>query len=238
MKTATKHSISRCACHGALLLATVLSSPPVTAVDTCPANVKFPASGQKQSYAANQNDGNTAAVTVPDDGKLQTGFTQRFRDNRNGTVTDRTTGLIWEKKGDDGGPHDKDNRYAWSLDPAISEDTSDRTKDTIWDFLDTINRDRFAGHGDWRIPDIKELQSLVSYGQANPAIHAAFKSPCELVGIDNVTGSCTVADAYWSSTTDPDTPENAMNLIFDDGDLFSGDKFAALFARAVRGGCK
>lgn len=47
----------------------------------------------------------------------------RFADNHDGTITDRRTGLMWEKKigldlsgdaSDFGNPHDADNAYAWS----------------------------------------------------------------------------------------------------------------------------
>lgn len=43
---------------------------------------------------------------------------RRFVDNSDGTITDRETGLMWEKKvalnGVPGGPHDADNEYRWS----------------------------------------------------------------------------------------------------------------------------
>ena len=35
-------------------------------------------------------------------------------DNGDGTVSDPATGLMWEKKTDDGGVHDKDNQYKWA----------------------------------------------------------------------------------------------------------------------------
>ncbi len=38
----------------------------------------------------------------------------RFVDNGNGTITDRQTGLMWEKKTTDGSIHDLYNSYSWS----------------------------------------------------------------------------------------------------------------------------
>src|SRR5262245_27270599 len=45
---------------------------------------------------------------------------ERFVDNGDGTVTDQTTGLVWENKENQDGiadfadPHDADNTYTWS----------------------------------------------------------------------------------------------------------------------------
>ena len=43
------------------------------------------------------------------DGELQKGLAQDYTDNGDGTITDNRTGLMWEKLGDDGSIHDKDN---------------------------------------------------------------------------------------------------------------------------------
>jgi len=32
----------------------------------------------------------------------------------------------------------------------------------------------YAGHRDWRIPNVKELQSIVDYSQVNPALAPSF----------------------------------------------------------------
>jgi hypothetical protein len=77
---------------------------------------QFPASGQTTAYQADKNDDIAGAVDVPDDGTVQAGATLSYTDNGDGTITDNNTGLMWEKKGDAGGLHDKDNIYAWSGD--------------------------------------------------------------------------------------------------------------------------
>lgn len=48
-----------------------------------------------------------------DDADLQTGVDRAYIDNGDGTITDTRTGLMWEKKSDDGTIHDKDNVYSW-----------------------------------------------------------------------------------------------------------------------------
>ena len=62
----------------------------------------------------------------------------RFVDNGDGTITDRTTCLVWEKKDNAGGIHDLNNTYDWN-----GASTT---------FLGLLNTAVFAGHHDWRLP--------------------------------------------------------------------------------------
>ncbi len=65
-----------------------------------------------------------------------------FIDNKNGTVTDPETGLVWQK-GDSF--HDLKKGLNW------------------YDALEYITRknlEKFAGHDDWRLPSLKELNRL------------------------------------------------------------------------------
>ena len=45
---------------------------------------------------------------------FEAGAPLRYQDNSDGTITDLNTGLMWEKKSDDGSLHDKDDLYSWS----------------------------------------------------------------------------------------------------------------------------
>jgi hypothetical protein len=102
---------------------------------TCEAE-GFPATGVTAIYLADKNDGVPGPVSVPDDGTLQRGETLDFLDNGDGTITDLNTGLMWEKKGDNGGLHDKDNVYRW---------TGNGAQETIWDWLDDVNAEGGSG---------------------------------------------------------------------------------------------
>ena len=66
-------------------------------------------------------------------------FKNVFVDNKDGTVTDKVTGLMWQKSGSSGA---LENRAAIS-------------------YLEQLKGQRFAGHFDWRLPTIEELASLL-----------------------------------------------------------------------------
>jgi len=66
-------------------------------------------------------------------------FDNDFVDNGDGTVTDRATGLMWQK---DGSPKPL---------------TLKRAKY----YIGSLNDKRFLGYSDWRIPTIEELASLI-----------------------------------------------------------------------------
>ena len=84
-------------------------------------------------------------------------------------VRDNVTSLVWEVKTDDGGIHDRDNTYRWGGKTALG--TGYGTYYPDWDTLvDGSNTERLCGYSDWRVPTRAELQGLVHYGSANPAI--------------------------------------------------------------------
>jgi hypothetical protein len=98
-----------------------------------------------------------------------------YLDNGDGTVTDRSSALMWAK--DDSGM-----KMDWVEALKYAEGAS------------------LAGHRDWRLPNAKELQSLVDYEKTDfPAINTEFFNT-------SVKKFESVDDAYyfWSSTTQGD----------------------------------
>ncbi len=96
----------------------------------------------------------------------------RFEDNGDGTVTDHATGLMWAKA-DSSKPMDWPAALAWC------------------ENLD------LAGHDDWRLPNAKELQSIVDYSRAPDAKLASRRGPA----IDPVFTVHDDESWAWTSTT-------------------------------------
>ncbi|MCP4708196.1 MAG: DUF1566 domain-containing protein, partial [Planctomycetes bacterium] len=68
----------------------------------------------------------------------------KFVDNGDGTVTDHATGLTWTKA-------DSGRTKTWEQALKYAEDLI------------------YAGYNDWRLPNVKELQSIVDYSRAPDA---------------------------------------------------------------------
>jgi hypothetical protein len=155
----------------------------------------------------------------------------RFVDNDDGTITDTKTGLQWEKKSNDGNVHDTDNTYTWSMGSPFDADGTAFTS-----FLAALNRQPcFAGHCDWRLPSVVELQSLVDYATFAPAIDAIFSTACP-PGCTVAACSCTTLDQYWSATASAESPSNVWTVDFNSGYVSTFEKTLPFYARAVRGG--
>jgi len=123
------------------------------------------------NYSANiWKTGQTTSYSMGDDGDLKRGITwpdPRFTDNLNGTVTDNLTGLMWLKDA-----NCISSQYP-SFDNDINVDNNEFAGDgrITWeharDFVSGINEGTYlncgAGYADWRLPNRKELYSLISY---------------------------------------------------------------------------
>lgn len=182
--------------------------------------------------------GQTTSYGAGSDGDLQKGVAQGYVDNGDGTITDSKTGLMWEKKSDDGSIHDKDDVY--TLGSTIPPYTLDGTAVTT--FLAALNAGGgFAGHTDWRLPNLTELESIRNLGTVSPAVAAVFNSNCGAgsggnPGCTVTTCSCTLPASYWSSSSYAGPAELAWEVRFGDGTVDSEFKDTDSYVRAVRGG--
>lgn len=197
-----------------------------------PAGQRFPASGQTTSHGPGS------------DGEVQAGAPLSYTDNGDGTVTDNNTGLMWEKKDQAaGGIHNVNNVYTWGTPHLLIMNST-----IVTEFLATLNRAPcFAGHCDWRIPNVKELQSIVDYEvPIGPRVNAAFNTNCVAGCANDGNGgpmcSCTAASAYWSSTAAHFfNTRNAWDVSFGSGSVNSqpvglDETSNGAAVRAVRGG--
>jgi len=123
--------------------------------------------------------GQTTKYAAGDDGDMQKGAvwpSPRFTDNGNKTVTDNLTGMIWIKDANAPGPG------------ACSPGTSKTWKQSL-DYVACLNKNNYLGHNDWRLPNRKELFSLVDRSEYKPSMPAGHP-------FTNVQSTY-----YWSSST-------------------------------------
>ena len=106
-----------------------------------------------------------------------------FQNNNDGTISDLATSLMWQQT-DNGSGMDWEHALAYAQ---------------------TQNKANYLGHKDWRLPNSKELQSLVDYTRSpyatnsanvGPAINAQFSC----TGIINAGGKADYP-FYWTSTS-------------------------------------
>lgn len=116
-----------------------------------------------------------------------------------GTIADSTTGLVWQKNGN------ADGLKFWEGALSYCQGLS------------------LGGESDWRLPDIKELQTIQDYTKASPSIDAVFAN--------------TQNNGYWSSSSSDLTPGNAWAAGFNECALDVDDKdVATYYVRCVRSG--
>ena len=123
----------------------------------------------------------------------------RFSRSDDGIVIDHKTGLQWQD--DYGGAIKLDE---WNDAIAYCENLS------------------LGGYADWRLPNIREILSIVDRSQSNPAIDPVFRSVS--------------SNDFWSSTTNDNSTDYAWGVSFYDGGNYFYDKDSRHYVRCVRGG--
>ena len=100
----------------------------------------------------------------------------RFVDQQDGTIQDLATGLTWMQS-------DSNSGMDWGDALAYCEDLS------------------LAGHDDWRLPNAKELQSIVDYSRSPDITNSAAIDP--IFNVSTITDEMGNADYpyYWTGTS-------------------------------------
>jgi uncharacterized protein DUF1566/thrombospondin type 3 repeat protein len=117
-----------------------------------------------------------------------------FVDNGDSTVTDRATGLMWTQD-DSAAGLDWEEALAW---------------------VQQMNTAKHLGYDDWRLPNAKELQSILDYTRSPDTTSSAAIDPVFNVTAILDEGGGTNYPFYWTSTTHVDGPpgEYAAYLAF------------------------
>jgi len=123
---------------------------------------------------------------------------ERFADNGDTTVMDNYIELMWQQ-GESG---------SMTWEPALRH----------------CNELNLAGYNDWRLPNVKTLQSLVDAGKYSPTIDTTY--------FPNAYSSL----SYWTSTSDVHRPKRGWIVNFGTGIVQYKDKSRAYNVRCVRGG--
>jgi hypothetical protein len=102
-----------------------------------------------------------------------------FVDNVDSTIMDRASGLMWTK-GDSAQGLNWQEALAW---------------------VQAKNAENYLGHNDWRLPNAKELQSIVDYTRSPDTTQSAAIDPLfTCTGITNEAGKADYP-FYWTGTT-------------------------------------
>ena len=156
----------------------------------------LPDTGQDKCYDFSGAEILCGSGYVGQDAEYATGCQPSYTDNGNGTVTDNCTGLMWQQE-DDG----------------ISR--------TWWDQLNYCEELELSGYMDWRLPNLRELHSLVDYSRYEPAINTDY--------FQSTSGG------FWASTTIVSHPSRSWGVSFKYGVINrERDKSYHRYARCVR----
>lgn len=113
-----------------------------------------------------------------------------FVDNGDGTIIDSASGLMWMQS-------DNGSAISWENALSYAEEFS------------------FAGHTNWRLPDAKELQSIIDYSRSPATTNSAAINP--IFNCTQITNEAAAVDYgyYWSSTTFcSQTPTNGTDACY------------------------
>jgi len=147
----------------------------VSLPDASLAGADFNAFGQADARVSLARTGQTVRYATGDDGDLRSGVAWpaiRFTDNQDGTVTDHLTGLVWLK---DAGT------FAPATFPAALAEVNQLASGAG-------GLSDGSKAGDWRLPNLHELESLVDVAASDPALPADHP-------FSNVSNGI-----YWTST--------------------------------------
>lgn len=154
----------------------------------------------------------TTSQRTGDDGDLEIGYPltgPRFTDNEDNTIKDNATGLVYVNDTRECGNNFVDGG---------------KQKAMTWaDAVDACINLTYAGHNDWRLPNLKEWLAIMNYEKADPTL-------------DDFWYFESYQRDYWTSTTDPKYKDSyAFRIKLERGFADSYSMANTLHVRPVRG---
>ena len=119
-----------------------------------------------------------------------------LQNNTDGTISDLVTALTWQQE-DDNNTRNHADAIAYCQNLTL------------------------AGKNNWRLPNVKELTSIVDFHVLAPSI-------------DRAIFLNTAASYYWSASSVASNSSNAWVVYFLNGVAFSGNKTSNYYVRCVR----
>ena len=161
------------------------------------------------------------------DAIAQTTFSERFDISLADPsfATDLATSLEWQRCPaglvfNDQGDAADISIHTCDTPPELTDDDPETIVLTLFNWIQAINRAAEEG-GEWRLPNVKELATIVEHGCAIPAINTEVFPGTTSVG-------------YWASTPSADTDSSAWTVNFNDGSNITVTKSTPLSIRLVR----
>lgn len=133
----------------------------------------------------------------------------RFIENGDGTVTDTVSKLTWKRCSE-----------------GLSGDLCEKGEPLIFTWQEALKAasvSSFNGKSDWRLPDIKELNSII-------------ERQCTMPAINEIVFPATPTMSFWSSSPYAGNQAYAWNVYFPYGISDGNSKSYKFFVRLVRGG--
>jgi hypothetical protein len=144
------------------------------------------------------------------DGLTETTIIDNFTLLSNGLAQDKTTGLMWMRCA-----------YGQTWDSVNSTCTGNAVELTWQDALQASEQMTEGGYTDWRLPNVKELATIVEKRCTDPAVNATLFP-------------ATPADNFWTSTTVTGSGSWAWSVAFYNGRNNTKEKLLDVHARFVR----
>lgn len=172
--------------------------PPLAALLMALISLTFEAQARAACTAANPNA--NVVESTP---------SSAFTDNGNGTVTHALTGLMWKQcaQGQSGATCATGAAATLTWSAALA----------------AAKNENFASHRDWRLPNRKELESIVESCGSSPAMN-------------QILFPATPPVRFWSASSYVPDPTGAWVVDFIDGAGYSDPKSSSYNVRLVRGG--